>query len=267
MPNQKQSSFDQIVLTVRVINLVSTRYFTRCLKHPSIYRQTSYLCNAVFSFRADTLHIELSYNNHQQEFQIMNDFGHNPEHVSNTSPSPWVVRFAPLVAAGGAVMDVACGGGRHSRFFAERGHPVLAMDRDISKLGEVAGIEGVTGVEADLEYIAPFEAAGENFAGIVVTNYRGVNLVKVLASNLRSGGVLIYETFAVGNERFGKPSSPDFLLKPDELLKECLAENLTVIAYEFGDVDLPKPTTRQRICALKMAEDQHPVLPGYQNPD
>jgi len=163
-------------------------------------------------------------------------------------------------------MDVACGGGRHSRLFAERGHPVLAMDRDISQLGEVAGLDGVTGVEADLEYIAPFEAAGQNFSAAVVTNYRSENLVRVLAGALLPGGVLIYETFAQGNERFGSPRSPDFLLKPDELLHQCLAAELTVIAYEFGDVEVPKPATRQRICAVKMSDGDHPMLPGYQDP-
>jgi SAM-dependent methyltransferase len=183
------------------------------------------------------------------------------ELVTISTPSAWVGRFAPLVTKGGAVMDVACGGGRHSRLFAERGHPVLAMDRDIAKLGGVANLDLVTGVEADLEYTAPFEAAGQNFAGIVVTNYHDMNLIKVLAGALVPGGVLIYETFAVGNERFGKPSNPDFLLKPDELLNECMAENLTIIAYEHGDVKSPKPATRQRICAMKMPEGHHPVLP------
>jgi SAM-dependent methyltransferase len=162
-------------------------------------------------------------------------------------------------------MDVACGAGRHSRLFAERGHPVLAMDRDISKLGDVANLDTVTGVEADLEFIAPFEAAGQNFSGAVVTNYKGVNLIHVLARSLLPGGVLIYETFATGNERYGRPANPEFLLKPDQLLHECLAEGLTIIAYEFGDVETPRPASRQRICAMKMTEDMHPVLPGYQN--
>jgi SAM-dependent methyltransferase len=184
------------------------------------------------------------------------------ELVTISTPSAWVVRFAPLIASGGAVMDVACGGGRHSRLFAERGHPVLAMDRDIAKLGGVANLDLVTGVEADLEYTTAFEAAGQNFSGIVVTNYRDPNLIKVLAGALVPGGVLIYETFAIGNERFGRPSNPDFLLKPDELLNECMAENLTIIAYEFGDVELPKPATRQRICAMKMPKGHHPALPG-----
>ena len=183
------------------------------------------------------------------------------ELVTISTPSAWVVRFAPLVPTGGAVMDVACGGGRHSRLFAERGHPVLAMDRDINKLGDVANLDLVTGVAADLEYTAPFEAAGQNFSGIVVTNYRSDNLIKVLAGALVPGGVLIYETFAIGNERFGRPNNPDFLLKPDELLEECMAENLTIIAYEHGDGETPKPATRQRICAMKMAQGQHTALP------
>ena len=189
------------------------------------------------------------------------------EHVAVATPSAWVTRFAPLVKKGGAVLDVACGGGRHSRLFAERGHPVLAMDRDISQLGDVGELPGITGIEAGLELVAPFEAAGQNFSGIVVTNYRGVNLIHVLADLLLPGGVLIYETFAVGNGRFGQPRNQDFLLLPDELLHECLASDLTVIAYEFGDVELPKPATRQRICALKMQQDTHPILPGYQKQD
>jgi len=202
----------------------------------------------------------------QQDYNIMPETTEPTKQSLIREPSPWVVRFAPLVRQGGAVMDVACGGGRHSHLFATRGHPVLAMDRDISQLGEVGDMDGVTGVEADLEYIEPFQVAGQNFSGAVVTNYRSENLVHVLAGALLPGGVLIYETFAQGNGRFGSPRSPDFLLKPDELLHQCLAAGLTVIAYEFGDVDLPKPATRQRICAIKMAEGDHPVLPGYQNP-
>jgi SAM-dependent methyltransferase len=144
---------------------------------------------------------------------------------------------------------------------------VLAIDRNIGQLGEVANLPGVTGVEADLDYVAPFEAAGQNFAAAVVTNYRSQNLIHVLADLLLPGGVLIYETFAVGNERFGRPASPDFLLKPDELLHDCLARNLTVVAYEFGDVDVPRPASRQRICALKMIEGSHHVLSGYEASD
>ncbi|MEN3277938.1 MAG: hypothetical protein V7631_3728 [Massilia sp.] len=163
-------------------------------------------------------------------------------------PSPWVRRFAPLVPAG-EVLDLACGSGRHARLFAELGHPVLAVDRDPDALAAAAG-EGIVTLQADLEIeCAPWPFAAGRFAGIVVTNYLHRPLLASLCASLAPEGVLIYETFALGNEVFGKPSNPAFLLRPGELLEMAGAAGLKVIAYEDGIVTEPKPARVQRLCA------------------
>src|SRR6185436_1524931 len=143
-------------------------------------------------------------------------------------PSKWVVHWAPHVARG-PVLDVASGGGRHARFFKARGFEVVAVDR------EAAGLEGIRFVKADLEDGSPWPFAGQQFGGIVVTNYLHRPLFPHLAASLAPGGVLIYETFMAGNERYGKPSNPEFLLRPGELREAFRA--LTPIAFEQGYVD------------------------------
>ena len=164
--------------------------------------------------------------------------------------SEWVARFAPL-APDGEVLDLACGSGRHARHIAALGHPVLAVDRDSAALLEAAG-QGITTMAHDLEDPAqawPF-AAGR-FAAIVVTNYLHRPLFAHLAASLRDDGLLIYETFALGNEAFGKPSNPAFLLAHGELLAHAAAHGLAPIAYEDGVVERPKPAMVQRLCAAK----------------
>jgi SAM-dependent methyltransferase len=176
--------------------------------------------------------------------------GHGP---AAQAPEPWVARFAALVPAGGAVLDVACGGGRHGRLFAARGHPVTLLDRDRSGVADLAGRPGVEIVTADLEDGSPFPLAGRHFAAIVVVNYLHRPLFPVLIEALAPGGVLVWQTFARGNERFGKPSNPDFLLKPGELLA-AVRGRLTVVAYEHGEVAAPRPAVIQRICAVADGE-------------
>jgi SAM-dependent methyltransferase len=158
-------------------------------------------------------------------------------------PSAWVLAWAPRIASG-TVLDVACGAGRHARVFLERGLKVVAVDR------ELQSIPGARFVQADLEG-GPWPFAGERFAGIVVTNYLWRPLFPVLAESLAPGGILIYETFMAGNERFGKPSNPQFLLRPGELL-EAFGE-LDVIAFEEGFVAQPWPAMIQRLCAARSA--------------
>jgi SAM-dependent methyltransferase len=163
-------------------------------------------------------------------------------------PSPWVCRFAPLIAAGGRVLDLACGNGRHARHLAERGFEVEAVDRDAEAVSRLAGIPGVRPRAADLEG-EPWPYGSERFAGIVVTNYLHRPLMPRLLAALAPAGVLIYETFAAGNERYGRPRNPDFLLQPGELL-ETVRGRLRVVAYEDLYVDAPKPAMVQRICAV-----------------
>lgn len=166
------------------------------------------------------------------------------DHTGAATASPWVVRFAPLIAPGGAVLDVAAGGGRHADFMVRRGHPVTAVDRDTAAMAQM---RGVTVVQADLEDGGAWPLGARKFAGIIVTNYLHRPLFPLLLGSLLPGGVLIYETFALGNEAFGRPRNPDFLLRPGELLTAFAA--LTVVAYEHGSVDTPRPAVMQRLCA------------------
>lgn len=158
-----------------------------------------------------------------------------------SSPSPWVRRFAPLVPAGGAVLDLAAGGGRHTRLFLERGHGVTAIDRSI----DARTLAGAETIVADLEDGSPWPLGGRRFAGVVVTNYLWRPLFPAILAALAPGGVLIYETFADGNAVHGSPRNPDFLLKRGELLERC--RSLTVVAYEDGDSG---HAVVQRICAV-----------------
>ena len=158
------------------------------------------------------------------------------------APSEWVVRWAPL-AQRGPVLDVASGSGRHARVFAGRGLEVVAVDRDPQPA------PGVRLVRADLEDGGPWPFAGQRFAAVVVTNYLFRELLPVIADALEEGGVLIYETFMAGNEKFGKPSNPAFLLRPGELLQAFAG--LTVLGFEQGIVERPKPAMIQRLCARR----------------
>ncbi|MGG7605730.1 class I SAM-dependent methyltransferase [Massilia sp. BKSP1R2A-1] len=168
--------------------------------------------------------------------------------MMNLPVSPWVTRFAPLVTSGEA-LDLACGSGRHTRMLAARGLRVVALDRNAELLAPLAG-DNVQTWEHDLEAedaVWPFEAG--RFALIVVTNYLHRPLFADLARSLAPDGVLIYETFAQGNQVYGKPSNPAFLLAPEELLGLAREGGLQVLAYEDGHVDRPMPAQVQRLCA------------------
>lgn len=170
-----------------------------------------------------------------------------------TAPSAWVVRFADLVPGGGTVLDVAAGAGRHARWFAHRGCRVTAIDRDGEALGGLAREAGIECVTADLEDGSSWPLAGRRFDAVVVVNYLHRPLLEVLCEAVAPGGVLIYETFATGNEAFGKPRRPDFLLDDGELL-EAVRGRLRVVAYEHGKLALPRPAVVQRICARRGGE-------------
>ncbi len=165
------------------------------------------------------------------------------------APSAWVTRWASLASSGCTVLDVACGSGRHARFFASRGHPVDAVDRDSAALAGLAGVHPIATICADIESGAwPF--AGRTFGVVVVTNYLHRPLFPLLLQALAPGGMLLYETFALGNERFGRPANPEFLLRPGELL-EVVRGRLHVVAYEDLFVQSPRPAMVQRICAMR----------------
>ncbi len=175
------------------------------------------------------------------------DMSINTELRGSSAPaSAWVKRFVPLIRRRGRVLDLAAGSGRHTRLLFEGGFAVCAVDRDISVLLPLSG----TGCEVrqiDLE-TGDAWPLGTGYDGIVVTNYLHRPLLPAIAQALAAGGVLIYETFARGNERFGHPRNPDFLLRPGELLDAFAM--LTVIAFEQGEVSIPRPAVIQRIAAL-----------------
>jgi SAM-dependent methyltransferase len=165
-------------------------------------------------------------------------------------PSGWIRRFVPLIRAGGRVLDVAAGAGRHTRLLLNMGLRVTAIDRDIGCLRGLAG-PGCDLRPIDLETGDPKTTIGQlggGYDGIVVTNYLHRPLLRPLAAALAPGGALIYETFMVGNERFGRPRNPDFLLRPGELLEAFAA--LGVVAFEQGEVAQPRPAMVQRIVAI-----------------
>ena len=164
-----------------------------------------------------------------------------------TPPSPWVQRWASSIRPGGVVLDVAAGSGRHARWLARMGFEVEAVDRDATLFADPPG--EVRLVEADIE-AGPWPYAGRRFDGIVVANYLHRPLMALLVDSLEPGGMLIYETFARGHERFGKPSNPDFLLAPGELL-EAVRGKLRVIAYEDVTVSEPRPAALQRLAARR----------------
>ena len=152
------------------------------------------------------------------------------KHNIDTPPSDWVKQFAGRIPSGGAVLDLACGGGRHGRLMLECGHKVTFVDADIAALGDLTGHPDATIIEADLETGGDWPLGSQQFDGVVVTNYLWRPILPDIIGAVAPGGVLIYETFAEGNEAFGRPRNPDFILRSGELL-EATRGKLTVIAY------------------------------------
>jgi SAM-dependent methyltransferase len=165
---------------------------------------------------------------------------------TSAAPSGWIARFLSLVRPGGLVLDLAAGAGRHVRLLRDRGFAVRAVDRDASTLIPSAQ-PGCEIVELDLESATGWPLGG-GYDGIVVANYLHRPLLPAIGQALAPGGVLIYETFAVGNERLGHPRNPDFLLRPGELL--AAFASLTIVAFEQGLVSKPRPAVIQRLAAV-----------------
>lgn len=163
-------------------------------------------------------------------------------------PSEWLLRFLPQLPPRGVVLDLACGGGRHVRCLRQAGHPVVAVDRDVAAVAAM-GDAGVEVIAADLEGQG-WPLAGRRFDGVVVTRYLWRPLLPAIVDAVAAGGVLIYETFAVGHEAYGRPRNPDFLLQPGELL-EAVRGRLQVEAYEYGPYGQPPRAVLQRLCARR----------------
>jgi len=159
--------------------------------------------------------------------------------------SPWLLRWAHLIPSGGRVLDLAAGGGRHSRWLARHGFAVTAVDRDAEAMAALAGIAET--LVADIEG-GPWPLAGRSFDAVLVTNYLWRPLFPAIVGAVEAGGVLLYETFAAGNETVGRPSRPDFLLARGELLS--LAAGLQVVAFEDGFLSDPDRFV-QRIAAVR----------------
>ena len=175
-------------------------------------------------------------------------------------PSPWIERWAHLIAPGGSVLDVAAGNGRHTTWLAARGHVVTAVDRDGAAVMPLTSIAEV--IVADIE-AAPWPLAGRRFDAVVVTNYLWRPLLPTLIASLADGGVLLYETFAVGNETVGRPSRPEFLLGHGELL--TAAEGLRIVAYEDGFLADPERFVQRLAAVCSGSEDlprRDPLVPG-----
>lgn len=185
-----------------------------------------------------------------------------PCRAGRSAPSDWVRRFLPGVAAGGAVLDLACGSGRHLRLARAAGHPVTGLDRDLAGLADLADAPDVERIVFDLEAEAgpAFPLAGRRFAGVIVTNYLHRPLLPAICALVADDGVLIYETFARGHERHGRPFNPSFLLAPDELLVAALSGGLTVVGYEHGELagDAARGSSPKIVQRLAAVGPSHP---------
>ena len=168
-----------------------------------------------------------------------------PGNKKMQAPSNWISRFAKLTPKGGQVLDLACGSGRHCDYFLNLGHPVTALDRHVEKLTPRDGLEII---RHNLEDGSSFPLENRQFCAVVVVDYLFRPLLPSLVSAVAPGGLLLYDTFAAGNEVFGRPRNPDFLLQPGEL-KDVVRHELVISNYFHGQISQPKPAVKQRICA------------------
>ncbi len=170
---------------------------------------------------------------------------------ASNSPAAWVQKYAPLIPKIGQVLDLACGSGRHTRFLLAAGLNVLAIDKSTTGLSDISGQENLEIITADLEDGSAFPLKGRQFSAIIIVNYLYRPLFSDLIDVLAEGGVLIYQTFMLGNEAYGRPRNPDFLLEENEL-KDVFGSKLKVLAFEQGYEERPSPAVVQKICAVKV---------------
>lgn len=176
--------------------------------------------------------------------------GREGEEAGRHQPSSWVMRYLHGVSAGGVVADIACGSGRHLRAALAHGYRCIGLDRDLAGVADLVDHPGTELIGADIEAGSPFPLQGRALDGIIVTNYLWRPLLAPIAACVAVDGVLIYETFAIGHARLGgRPSNPDFLLNPNELI-DRFAGNLTVIAFEQVRIANARPRIVQRMVAV-----------------
>ncbi|KAB2846731.1 MAG: class I SAM-dependent methyltransferase [Hyphomicrobiaceae bacterium] len=170
--------------------------------------------------------------------------------------SAWISRFLPAAKGRGRMLDVAAGGGRHMRLGLHLGLAATGVDRNIEGLSDLAGRSDVEIIKADLEAGAPPPFAGRRFEAVVVTNYLWRPILPAIIEAVAADGILLYETFALGQERHGRPSNPRYLLKPNELL-DFVHGKLFVAAFEDGFLEGP-PGRRRRVQRIAAAGRLHP---------
>lgn len=164
-------------------------------------------------------------------------------------PSAWLLSNAHHIMPAGSVLDVAAGYGRNARWLAAQGYQVTAVDKDAAALDSVNGLTNISTHLADIEANA-WPYTGQTFDAIVVCRYLHRPLFPKLVQSLAPGGVLIYETFMQGQEAYGRPQNPDFLLASNELI-QAFEPELKVLAFEQGLLQQSPPAMLQRICAVK----------------
>lgn len=184
----------------------------------------------------------------------MGDTKNKSRHLKMVEPSAWFASHQHVISRAGTILDVAAGGGRHARFFAEQGHQVTVIDRNIGPLTELEGSHDCEVIEADLEDGSSWPLKGRTFDAVLVCNYLHRPLFEQLIASLAPNGILLYETFALGNEVYNRPRNPDHLLKSGELL-ELVAGKLQVISYQHGILRGDEcPGVKQMICAANNLE-------------
>lgn len=185
-------------------------------------------------------------------------------HLNMVEPSAWFRRFQTIITPGGTVLDVAAGGGRHVRYFADKGHAVVAVDKNTDPLASYKVSHGCEVIGADLEDGSPWPVGGRTFDAVVVCNYLYRPLFDQLIESVAPDGVLLYETFARGNEVYNRPRNPDHLLKAGELV-DLIRGRLQIVAYQHGIIDGDEcPGVKQMICAVNnlgnsSREDKEPA--------
>ena len=171
-------------------------------------------------------------------------------HNNAYNPSPWIERFAERIPRGGKVLDLACGSGRHGQYFLRLGHDTVFVDKNTAALNELVGHERTEITEADLETDAGWPLGRRTFGAVIVANYLWRPILPNIVAAIAPGGLLLYETFALGNEAYGRPRNPDFLLRPGELL-DIVRGQLDMLAYEQIYQDVPSPRVIQHIAARR----------------
>jgi len=184
----------------------------------------------------------------REQISAMNETHHHAQF----HPSPWVVRFLERAPTAGTVLDLACGSGRHGRLCHAAGHPVLMLDRDISGVTDMMQLQGVEVMQADLEGGNRWPLGKRRFDVLIVTNYLHRPLIPHILAAVAPGGLLIYETFAAGNAKYGGPGNPDYLLEKGELLR-AMPPEFEVLAFEDVELQEPRPAVVQRIAACRQA--------------